>query len=300
MIFCLYDAIIQVDKNIFNTKKDTKSMFLDTGDNMLYKTNNKFYIDKIGNTYNQHLSKDFDFKGESHFFLEAMYVVSGGVRVAEDEKVYILNEGDVIFFAPMEFHCVKSLKKTALNLMNLSFTVKGDLPSKIFDGVYHLNAEQKAIFIKCFNLAQLYEADNKNNEYIGQYSAANLTSLIIDICTELEAKDAFLTETSARVYTQIVNTMQKSVCDNFSLSDLASSHNISVSYLKKLFMTYANTSPKTFYNSLRAKEAARLLRQGLSVTSTAEKMNFSSPNYFSLFFKKHLGSTPNNYKTNSI
>lgn len=274
-------------------------MFLDTGEVMLCKTNNKFYIYQIGNAYNQSLSKDFDFKGESHFFLEAMYVAAGSVQVAEDEKVYILNEGDIIFFAPMEFHCVKSLKKLDLNLINLSFTAQGSLPNKIFDGVYHLNKEQKALFIKCFDLAQRYEA-NKNNEYIGQYSAAKLTSLIIDICTESEAKDAFLTETSAEVYTQIVTTMQESVYENFSLCDLANKNNISVSYLKKLFKNYANVSPKTFYNSLRAKEAARLLEKGLSVAVTAEKMNFSSPNYFSLFFKKHMGSTPHNYKTNNI
>ena len=118
--------------------------------------------------------------------------------------------------------------------------------------------------------------------------------------TALKQKDAFLSETSAHLYTQIVTTMLQTVYDNFSLLDLAKKHNISVSYLKKLFMTYASVSPKTFYNSLRIKEAVRLLSDGLQISQIAEKMNFSSPNYFSLFFKKHLGLTPMEYKRKNM
>ena len=267
---------------------------------MLCETKNRFFIDKIGNPYNQILSEDFDFKGESNYFLELLYVVSGCVQITEDEKVYILNEGDIIFYAPMEFHCLKSYKKTTPNIINLSFTVVGELPNKIFDGVYQLNVSQQAQLLKCFELTERYVADNDKSGYLGQYASVSLTALIIDICTQLKQKDAFLSETSAHLYTQIVTTMLQTVYDNFSLLDLAKKHNISVSYLKKLFMTYASVSPKTFYNSLRIKEAVRLLSDGLQISQIAEKMNFSSPNYFSLFFKKHLGLTPMEYKRKNM
>lgn len=267
---------------------------------MLHKIKNRFYIDQIGNAYNQTLSKDFIFTGESHSFIEAVYVVSGCVQVTEDEKVYVLNEGDIIFHAPMEFHCIKSHKNTAPNIRNLSFTIIGDLPNRIFDGVYHLTDKQQSLFIKCFDLTNQYDKESKNNKYLGQYILSLFSSLLIDIRTKLEAQDAFSTETSALKYTEIVTTMQESLYKNFSLYDLASSNNISVSYLKKLFLLYANTSPKIFYNSLRAKEACHLLEEGLSVALVADKMNFSSPNYFSLFFKKQLGCTPLEYKRNTI
>ena len=265
---------------------------------MLCEIKNRFYIDQIGNALNQTFSKEFDFKGESHNFIEAVYVASGSVQITEDEKVYILNEGDIIFHAPMEFHCLKSYGNTSPNIRNLSFTVSGNLPNIIFDGVYHLTSEQQVTFLKCFDLAWQYETSEKISKYMGQYILSNLYSLLIDICTELEVQDAFSAETSARTYTEIVTTMQEALYKNFSLYEFASSNNISVSYLKKLFIRYANVSPKTFYNSLRIKEACRLLAVGLSVSAIAEKMNFSSPNYFSLFFKKHLGCTPIEYKRN--
>ncbi len=90
--------------------------------------------------------------------------------------------------------------------------------------------------------------------------------------------------------------MQKAVYDNFSIETLASRNFISVSYVKKLFRRYANLSPKHFYDDLRAKEAALLLQDGQSVAAVAETMNFSSPNYFTLFFKKHFGVTPSAYR----
>lgn len=262
---------------------------------MLCKLKNNFYIEQIGNACDQTLSKDFVFKGESHYFFEALFVVSGCVQVTEDEKVYILNDGDIIFHAPMEFHCVKSYNGTSPHIRNLSFTVIGNPPSRIFDGMFHLNKEQQEFFTKCFDLTKEYTTDNIN-KYLGQYISSFFSSLLIDISTVLESKDSFSYETSALLYREIVVEMQEYIYKNISLYDLAMANNISVSYLKKLFRRYANTSPKTFYNSLRIKEAAHLLKEGLSVTTITEKMNFSSPNYFSLFFKKHIGCTPTEYK----
>ena len=61
---------------------------------------------------------------------------------------------------------------------------------------------------------------------------------------------------------------------------------------KLLFNTYAGISPKSYFNQLRLRHANELLSIGLSVTEVAELMNFSSPNYFSAFYKKHTGISP--------
>ncbi len=263
---------------------------------MLYSVKSRFSIDKIGNALNQFLSCDFDFKGESHDFIEAVFIVTGCVQLTEDGKVYIMNEGDILFHAPMEFHCLKSFAGTSPNIRNLSFTVKGDLPDNLFDGVYHLNSDQRTLFLKCFDSAYEYCTGNKKTKYHGQYVVSKLSVLLIDISARLEVQDASSTEVSALMYSLIVTAMHRSVSENLSLSDFADSCNISVSYLKKLFYHYANASPKTFYNSLRIKESAQMLSEGFSVAEIAEMMHFSSPNYFSSFFKKHFGVSPLEYK----
>ena len=63
---------------------------------------------------------------------------------------------------------------------------------------------------------------------------------------------------------------------------------------------YAGLSPKTYYDTLRAAEAVRLLKTGMSVNLVAEAMSFSSPNYFSVFFKRHFGLPPHKYITSKM
>ena len=86
--------------------------------------------------------------------------------------------------------------------------------------------------------------------------------------------------------------MAKNSFENLTLDDIATQTNISVSYMKFLFHTYAGIGPKKYFNQLRIQRATELLQNGHSVTDVSTIMNFSSPNYFSVFFKKHTGVPP--------
>ena len=86
--------------------------------------------------------------------------------------------------------------------------------------------------------------------------------------------------------------MSKNTLENLTLEDIAIKTNISVSYMKSLFKTYAGISPKSYYNLLRVQTATELLKNGNSVTEVALAMNFSSASYFSAFFKRETGIPP--------
>ena len=90
--------------------------------------------------------------------------------------------------------------------------------------------------------------------------------------------------------------MKKNVAANLSLEDICSIGAVSVSTAKVLFRKYAGIGPKTYYSNLRAIEAMNLLKEGKSVDEVSSTLNFSSVNYFSLFFKKHFGNPPSYYK----
>ena len=92
--------------------------------------------------------------------------------------------------------------------------------------------------------------------------------------------------------------MKEKVYDNISLNEIAKEKNISVSYIKFLFTMYSGTAPKVYYSKLRCNEAIKLLLKGLSPTEISYLMNFSSPNYFSEFFKKKTGMSPKKYLQN--
>ena len=42
--------------------------------------------------------------GEAHDFWECTYVISGKARTCINGRVYMVNQGDLILYKPMEFH----------------------------------------------------------------------------------------------------------------------------------------------------------------------------------------------------
>ena len=90
--------------------------------------------------------------------------------------------------------------------------------------------------------------------------------------------------------------MQESVSSNLTLEELAAKNNVSISYLKLLFKKYAGVSPKGYYTRLRLHHAAELLEKGIPISEISDRMSFSSPNYFSEFFKRNTGLSPSEFK----
>lgn len=268
---------------------------------MFIKTKEKFRIDSIYKfIYDRVFDDNFIFDGEIHDFWEIVYVDSGNIEVVENDEIYLLQEGDMIFHAPMEFHRIRSDKNTTPHVLNLSFTAKGSLPANLKEGIFKLDNEQKNTFLSLFDFVKnnlLTSAES--NAFIGQEAAGRISVFIMHLCNTLKATETVSTTPSALTYKSLVKMMNDEVYNALLLEDFAKRSFISVSYIKTLFLRYAGISPKTYYNNLRIEEAKKLLSQGMSVNAIAEKMNFSSPNHFIRFFRNGTSSTPFQYKKNT-
>lgn len=285
-----------------------------------------FQIDEIGYTLDRFFDADFaDHTGEQHSFVEMVYVVSGKIEIVEDENVYVMTDGDMLIHAPMELHRMKMLDGTRSHILNLSIDISGELPSKLYDGVYHLMLEQREKYINIFKSAEkimlndvddentsCYEDDKKyantlraNEKVIVskaseagkcQQAADMISAFLMDLYYNAPLYEKQRKSGSAQIYKVLVKDMQENVCENITIYKLAEKNHVSVSYVKKLFNSYLNMSPKTFYDLLRVKEAKKLLQSDMPVMDVSEKMNFSSSNHFSTFFKKHTGFSPATFK----
>lgn len=262
---------------------------------MLHKIEDLFSIQTLGNVFDRVFSPNFDYKGERHDYMEFVYVVSGCVQVTENEKVYRLGQRDLILHGPMEFHRIKSAEGTFPHVINLSICVRGELPGQLLEGVFQLSEPQHESFLRCIQLVKKLKPTDGDLRSL-QLAGCILTTLLLELCQESPLSDVLSEESGALLYKRLVRDMQNAVYENFSIETLASRNFISVSYVKKLFRKYANVSPKHFYDDLRAREAAILLQDHQNIAAVAEKMNFSSPNYFTLFFKKHYHMTPSEYR----
>ena len=285
-----------------------------------------FQIKEIGYTLDRYFAGDFaDNTGEQHSFIEIVYVISGKIEIVEDENVYVMTDGDMLIHAPMELHRMKMLDGTKSHILNLSINISGELPDKLYDGVYPLGLEQREKYVNIFKNAEkvmLSEAFDENAEHhevdkkyanvlredekvlvceaseVGkcQQAADMISAFLMGLYYAAPLYEKQRKSGSAQIYKILVKDMQENVCDNVTIYKLAEKNHVSVSYVKKLFGSYLNMSPKTFYDLLRVKEAKKMLQSGMPVMDVSEKMNFSSSNHFSMFFKKHTGVSPAAFK----
>lgn len=257
-----------------------------------------FEIDSFYTAYDHDFKSSFTFSGESHGFWEATYVYRGNLEVTCDDKVYNIVAGDLIFYPPFAFHKVNRVGKEGAKVLNISFSVIGDLPSAFNFGVFSTSDDEGTFFKSIFNSVKTFIDKREENEYVAQFSADRLSSFIIELSFNHNTENRLSSSPSAIQYQMLVSSMRENVYHNFSITEFASSNNISISYIKNLFSRYAGVAPKRFYSVLRLNEAKTLLKNGNSVSEVADKLNFSSPNYFSLYFKKSTGMTPLEYKKN--
>ncbi len=244
--------------------------------------------------------ENFVFNGEAHDLWEIVCVTEGAVEVTEDEKVYSLSAGDMILHAPLEFHRIRSSRGTSPSLYVISFKSVGELSPRLRDGVFSLDEGYLREYSRIFKKISTFLADTDAYADFGYEAAALLKAFLISLGRYGEAESRISNVQSALEYQKAVRLMTEGVCENLTLAEIAAKSYISVSYMKLLFKKYAGISPKSYYSNLRVQYAAALLRDGASVESVAERMNFSSPNYFSVFFKQRSGKTPSEYRRDAI
>lgn len=264
-----------------------------------FNINKPFSIDGFYTAFNFNWKDNFIFDGENHDFWEIVFVRSGEVEVTEDENIYTLGAGNMIFHAPMEFHRIKSSGGTCPFGFILTFKASGKLPEILTNGIFSLDESLLADYERVCKKAYAFITDEGSLD--GAEVGYLLSAFISRLARRAEGGDFTLDDPSSMAasaieYRKIVSFMSAHVCENLSLSDIAHQNNVSVSYLKLLFNNYAGISPKKYFNGLRLRHASRLLSEGNSVISVSDTMNFSSPNYFSYFYKNNTGRAPSEVK----
>ena len=105
---------------------------------------------------------------------------------------------------------------------------------------------------------------------------------------------------------EICNHMEKArsyirehLAEKLTLTIVAKAVHISSSYLSRVFTTLAGQSFCDYICDERMALARQLLNKtDDSIDEISNRCGFSSPNYFSMVFKKYMGQTPTAYRKN--
>jgi len=116
-------------------------------------TKNHFSVDMIVSAIIRNIYETFDYPGDMHDFWEMVYVIDGNATITEDENVYLMTSGNVIFHRPMEFHklYIQYQQNSPTKIMILSFKCSGSAIESLGDGLFMMSDSQQKDLIDMYN-----------------------------------------------------------------------------------------------------------------------------------------------------
>ncbi|GMQ58465.1 hypothetical protein AN1V17_28600 [Vallitalea sediminicola] len=262
-------------------------------------------IDKLYTFFYFEFAKNYVFRGEKHDFWEAVYVDKGVLEVMADTRHYVLDNGQMIFHKPNEFHSLWANGEIAPNVIVFSFGCDSVAMKFFKNKIIKLNIDQKNILQNFIREARECLLDNqlKSNSQFGsnQLLKLYLEQFFIQCIRNQNVqklKESIVTK--KRMEKDIAETiedfLQAKVNDNICLKDIVAHMSLSATYLKNLFKDNYSVSIMKYYRLLRIENAKKLIRESsLTFTEIAETMNYTSIHYFSKQFKDSVGMTPTEY-----
>lgn len=281
-----------------------------------------FNIENIITIFYMEMGKNFSHAGERHDFWEMVYIDKGEMICTADKNKFILKSGEMTFHKPNEYHNLSGDNKVAPNVSIITFECKSRA-MKYFEGkIFKLNAQEKAmlsaLFLEGLSAFKLVDQRNpllQNLERIpsapfgsSQMTKNLLEAFLIMLCRNTDV----LTKKMRRSYVydgvdvpynvkSIIDVLESNLYNKITVSDVAKAVGKSESAVKQLFSLYRKGGIMKYYNSLKIKEARRLIREGeYNFSQISDMLCFDNPQYFSKCFKSFVGMTPTEYKNSII
>ncbi len=278
-----------------------------------------FNVEKLITIFYMELSKSFCYDGESHDFWEMVYIDKGEMICTADKNRFVLKSGEMTFHKPNEFHNLSGNNDIAPNVSIITFECKSRA-MKYFDGkIFKLSSEEKSLLSAIFTEGlSCYKLEDEHNPLLQKLNiienaplgSSQMTKNLLEIfLIKLCRNTDVLSKKMRRSYIidgvdvpynvkEILDILNENIYGKITVKDIAKKLSKSESAVKKMFSEYHGIIK--YYNSLKIKEAKRLIREErYNISQIADMLMFDNPQYFSKCFKQFTKMTPTEYK-NSI
>jgi AraC-like DNA-binding protein len=100
------------------------------------------------------------------------------------------------------------------------------------------------------------------------------------------------------VVAETIAYMRSKLHTNLTVQNMAMKNDLSVSHFSSLFRKATGMSPLDYFIHLKLQKASLLLYSStLKIKQVASAIGYEDPYYFSRLFKKHIGVSPDQYRT---
>lgn len=284
------------------------------------KTNiqNVLTVSKIVTVHYYEFDRNFAFHGECHDFWEMVYIDKGAVEIKWDNEYITLNQGEILFHQPNEFHSIKALNSSP-NFFVISFVCNSlmmeyfkkyqtTLNKHLRSFISSILKEAESVYNIPKNNPDLKKLIRKKDAPLGgeQLIKTYLEQLLILLARNITQKgqsDLFPSKESMEnhLVIKIKEYMEAHTETTLRIADLCKEFGYSKSYLSKLFHSQCGETLADYTAQLKIKKAKQLIREGsLNFTQIAARLDFESPQYFSRVFRRISGMSPSEFKRSLI
>ena len=253
-------------------------------------------ISEIYTKFYQEKGTNYNFSGEKHSYWELTYVDKGELLTTIDGVSYHLKQGDLIFYAPMQFHTQSTFEKISSSYLTINFKMNFNHADLLCNKIFSLKRDSY------FIVTRLIEELSNDNLYSNDLSLCYLKQLIIQMLrldnSHFHSKPT--THMQQTYENELLNDIllyiDDNIYENISVSTLCDHFCISTSMLHSLFRKNMNNTAKNYINELKLSKSKELIRNSThTLSEISEMLGFSSIHYFSKKFKSYFNISPTEY-----
>lgn len=245
----------------------------------------------------------------SHDFYQLIYCRSGNGMIGIGEAIYEATAGKAYLVMPMELHFVAP--KDGLSVIEAKFTVEdGGLDTGLRLLPAEMNVDGCPLLRR--SLFDILREGTSGAPYSHEATGAALTLFLVRLLREYgisasdpDVQSCYLGTSQKRTvrtdrdadFLKALDYIEHHLAEEITLDDLCELVGFERSYLITRFKKSFGLSPMRYVGAMRIEQAKHLLlTTDKSVTEIAYETGFGSIHYFSRYFGRTVGLSPNEYR----
>jgi len=252
-------------------------------------------IDSLYTFFYHEKEQGFFFAGESHPMLELTYVDQGSMHSVADGQDLFLEQGDMVFYGPNQWHMQYSDIGVAPRYVTVSFSASG------VDLTHLLNRKfqppQKVVTLLKMMLHEQEQPDSYSVDAIINLLSLILLTLLRDShAPSVKLKTAYSLHNENEIIRRAQQYISANIRQKLSVPLVARNVDVSPSYLTALFHKNLQISPGEYIRRIKLQESKQMIRENnMNFTEIAAALQYSTVHHFSRQFKEKFGITPTEY-----
>ena len=267
---------------------------LNAGDE--FRLRRQIQISSIYTFFYQEKEKGFTFPGESHSPLELTYVDKGALHSVADGKDILLEQGDLVIYAPGQWHMQYADVDMSPSYITITFDLAGEYPQELVNQKFTI--PQSAVPALQRMLRELDRLDAFSSDMVICLLQILLLELLRDQVSPTGTK--LRTTNAVNSENEIIRRAQQFISEHvrekLTVPLVARHVDVSPSYLTALFRKNLHISPGEYVRRIKLQESKQMIREdNMNFTEIAAALQYSTVHHFSRQFKDKFGITPTEY-----